>query len=139
MTLRFARLAPNAKALARKHSTDAGVDVYALDDAILWPFSYRNLHTGLTIDVQAGTMLEVRPKGRNNHLVGSGIIDAGYQGEIVVKLVNYTWKPMRIRRGDAIAQLVQLPVICEEVEETGVDQVHTEKSARGGSGGIHST
>jgi dUTPase len=57
----------------------------------------------------------------------------------VVKLVNYTWKPMRIRRGDAIAQLVQLPVICEEVEETGVDQVHTEKSARGGSGGIHST
>ena len=139
MTLRFARLTPNAKAPARKHPTDAGVDIYALDDAILWPFSYRNLHTGVTIDVPAGTMLEVRPKGRNNHLVGSGIIDAGYQGEIVVKLVNYTWKPMRIRMGDAIAQLVQLPVICDEVEETGVNQVHSEKSARGGTGGIHAT
>lgn len=139
MTFRFARLDPNAKAPARKHPTDAGVDVYSLEGAILWPLSYRNLHTGITIDVPAGSMLEVRPKGRNNHLVGSGVIDAGYQGEIVVKLVNYTLKPMRIRKGDAIAQLVQLPVICEAVEEAPVDQVHIEKSSRGGSGGIHST
>ena len=137
MTLKFARLDPNAKAPARKHPADAGVDVYALTDAFLWPFSYRNLHTGVTFEIPSGSMLEVRPKGRNNHLIGSGVIDAGYQGEIVVKVVNYSWKPMRIHKGDAIAQLVQLPVICETVEESDPASIHAQKSARGGTGGIH--
>jgi dUTP pyrophosphatase len=139
MPIKFARLDPTAKAPARKHATDAGVDVYALADVTVKPFSYCNVHTGVTIEVPEGTMLEVRPKGRNNHLVGAGVIDAGYQGEIVVKLVNYTWRAMRLRKGDAIAQLVQLPVICEPVEEVTLDQIHSEQSARGGSGGIHST
>lgn len=137
--MRIARIAPNATLPRRKHPSDAGVDVYSIEDVILWPFSYRNIHTGVTVEVPEGTMLEVRPNGRNNHLVGSGVIDAGYQGEIVVKIVNYTFKPMRIRRGDAIAQLVHLPVLCEAVEEVPPEQVHAEKSARGGSGGIHHT
>jgi dUTP pyrophosphatase len=139
MPIKFACLDPNAKAPARKHATDAGVDVFALEDVTVLPFSYENVHTGITIEVQEGTMLEVRPKGRNNHLVGAGVIDAGYQGEIVIKVVNYTWRAMRLHQGDAIAQLVQLPVICEPVEEVPIDQIHVEKSARGGSGGIHST
>ena len=137
MPLKYARIDANAKSPTRKHPTDAGVDVYALTDNVLWPFSYRNIHTGVTFDIPAGTMLEVRPKGRNNHLIGAGVIDAGYQGEIVIKVVNYTWKPMRINKGDAIAQLVQVPVICDPVEEVDTALIHAEKSARGGSGGIH--
>lgn len=137
--MKIARLSIDAKLPVRKHPTDAGVDVYSLEETILWPFSYRNIHTGITVEVTAGTMLEVRPKGRNNHLVGSGVIDAGYQGEIVVKLVNYTFKPMRIHKGDAIAQLVHLPVICEPVEEVHPGEIHLERSSRGSSGGIHST
>lgn len=137
--MKIAKLVQDAKLPVRKHPTDAGVDVYSLEDAVLWPLSYRNIHTGITIEVPAGTMLEVRPKGRNNHLVGSGVIDAGYQGEIVVKIVNYTLKPMRIHKGDAIAQLVHLPVLCEPVEEVPSGQIHLDRSTRGGSGGIHST
>lgn len=139
MPLKFARIDANAKSPSRKHPTDAGVDVYALTDNFLWPFSYKNIHTGVTFEIPAGTMLEVRPKGRNNHLIGAGVIDAGYQGEIVVKVVNYTWKPMRIKQGDAIAQLVQVPVICDAVEEVDSTRVHAERSARAGTGGIHST
>jgi dUTP pyrophosphatase len=139
MTLKYARIDANAKSPSRKHPTDAGVDVYALTDNVLWPFSYKNIHTGVTFDIPAGTMLEVRPKGRNNHLIGAGVIDAGYQGEIVIKVVNYTWKPMRIKKGDAVAQLVQVPVICEAVEEVDAARIHVERSERAGSGGIHAT
>lgn len=139
MPLRFARLDPTAKAPTRKHPADAGVDVYTLEDVTVRPFSYCNVHTGITIEVPEGTMLEVKPKGRNNHLVGAGVIDAGYQGEIVIKVVNYSWRALRLHKGDAIAQLVQLPVICEPVVEASTDEIHQEKSARGGSGGIHST
>lgn len=139
MPLRVARLDPNAVLPTRKHPQDAGIDVYALDNVLIWPFSYANVHTGVTIEVAAGTMLLAKPKGRNNHLLGAGVIDAGYQGEIVIKVVNYSWKPLRIHKGDAVAQLVQLPVICESVQECPSEEVHQKKSERGSSGGIHST
>lgn len=139
MTLNFARLQPDALAPTRNHPEDAGVDVYALNDVTIWPWSYCNVHTGITLEIQAGTVVLVRPKGRNNHLVGSGVIDAGYQGEIVIKIVNYFWKPLHLKRGTAIAQLVQVPVICEPVVEMELAAIHAEKSARGSSGGIHHT
>jgi dUTP pyrophosphatase len=139
MTLKFARLDPNATIPSRKHATDAGVDVFSMEEVRIPPFSYRVVHTGVTFEVPEGTMLEIRPKGRNNHLVGSGIVDAGYQGEILVKVVNYSWKALRIQRGEAIAQLVQLPVICDAVEEVTKDVVHLEHSQRGDEGGIHET
>lgn len=139
MTLKFARLDPDAAAPSRKHPTDAGVDVYANEDVRIAPFSYRVVHTGVTFSIPEGTLLQVWPKGRNNHLLGAGVIDAGYQGEIMIKVVNYAWKPLRIRRGDAIAQLVHLPVITELVEESPLEEIHRERSARAADGGIHST
>ncbi len=139
MTLRFSRLNANAGVPERKHPTDAGVDVFASETVRICPFSYRVVHTGVTFAVPAGTMLEIRPKGRNNHLIGAGVVDAGYQGEILVKVVNYSWKPLRVRQGEAIAQLVQLPVICEVVEEVPLDEIHITRSERGEEGGIHST
>jgi len=139
MSLKFARLNPQAIVPTRHHPQDAGVDVYSLDDTFVWPFSYRNIHTGITAEIPAGSVLLVRPKGKNNHLVGSGVIDAGYQGEIVIKIVNYSWKFLRIPSGMAIAQLVHLPVLCEPVQELPLEEIHLQKSARGGSGGIHST
>jgi dUTP pyrophosphatase len=139
MTLNFARLRAEAFAPTRNHPEDAGVDVYALEDVTVWPWSYCNVHTGITLEIRAGTVILVRPKGRNNHLVGSGVIDAGYQGEIVIKIVNYSWKLLRLKSGTAIAQLIQLPVISEPVAELELAEIHAEKSARGASGGIHRT
>ena len=49
MPLNFARLQPDAFAPTRKHPQDAGADVYSLKDLILWPFSYCNVHTGITM------------------------------------------------------------------------------------------
>ena len=139
MSLRFSRLQPEAIPPTRKHPQDAGVDVYSNENVILWPFSYRNIHTGITLEIPDGFMLLAKPKGRNNHLLGAGVIDAGYQGEIVIKVVNYSWKLMRIHKGDAIAQLIQIPVICELPEEVAVNEIHAKASQRGASGGIHST
>jgi dUTP pyrophosphatase len=138
MTLRFAKLDPQAVSPSRKHPSDAGVDVCALESCRISPFSFKVVRTGLTFEVPVGSMLEIRPKGRNNHLIGSGIVDAGYQGEILVKVINYSWKPLKIGQGEAIAQLVQVPVICDPVEETPLAEIHAQKSNRGGTGGIHS-
>ena len=137
MTLKFSRLDPQATAPSRKHNSDAGVDVYASEDVRIPPFSSRAVHTGVTFDIPEGTMLQVWPKSRHSHLVGAGVVDAGYQGEILVRVVNPSWKTLRFRRGDAVAQLVQVPVISEALEELPVEQLHQTRSERGGEGGIH--
>ncbi len=137
MTLKFARLDPDATLPKRSHPSDAGVDVFASADCWIPPFSCRVVPTGLTFSVPDGTFLEVRPRGRNNHLIGAGVVDAGYQGEILVKVVNYAWKPLRIRRGDAIAQLVHLPVFCDDLEELPPEALHPQATTRGATGGIH--
>ena len=137
MTLKFSRLNPAAQAPTRKHPTDAGVDVYASEDAWIPPFSTRVIHTGVTFDVPPGTLLQVWPKSRHNYLAGAGVVDAGYQGEILIKVVNYSWRALVLEKGEAIAQLVQLPVMCEPVEEVPPGEIHQQRSQRGGSGGIH--
>jgi len=137
MTLKFSRLNVNAVAPTRKHPTDAGVDIYASEDVRIPPFACRVVPTGVTCEVPEGTLLQAWPKSRHDHLLGAGVIDAGYQGEIKIKVVNYSWKPLRVRRGEAVAQLVQLPVLCEPLEELPPEEIHRVRSARDGSGGIH--
>ena len=136
MPLRFARLDPDASLPARKHPTDAGVDVYANQTVTVAPFSAERVHTGLTYEVRPNFMLLAMPKSGSDFLLGAGVIDPGYQGEILIKVVNYTPDPLVIRRGDALAQLVQVAIFTDVLEETGVAEIHTAPSTRGADGGI---
>ncbi|KKK49219.1 hypothetical protein LCGC14_3137270, partial [marine sediment metagenome] len=75
--------------------------------------------------------------GGSNHLIGGGVIDSNYQGEILVKVINYKLQMKVIRRGDAIAQLLIFPIYNPVIlEEVSLDSIHKYKSARGSSGGI---
>ena len=49
----------------------------------------------MTVEIPAGYVGLVKPKGRNDHLLGAGVVDAGYQGEILVKVVNPFTPPAR--------------------------------------------
>jgi dUTP pyrophosphatase len=130
-------LCPDACLPTRKHPEDAGLDVYAYGNTTVWPFSSKVLRTGITIEIPRGYVLQAWPKGKSEHLVGAGIIDAGYQGEILVKIFNPTWKPVRLGHGDALAQLVLIPVETPAPVEVGSNDIHKEQSARGATGGIH--
>jgi dUTP pyrophosphatase len=54
-----------------------------------------------------------------------GTIDSDYRGEIAVVMINHGQKPVAIRRGDRVAQLVIAPVtrpafdLVAELPETG--------------------
>ena len=64
---------------------------------------------------------------------GSGIIDSGYRGEILVLLKNMSDNPIIISAGSPIAQLIPVlidPSYMEEVSDI------SEVSDRGESGGI---
>ena len=100
----------------------------------------RLVPTGLALAIPAGYEGQVRPRsGRAARdgltiLNAPGTIDADYRGEIQVLLVNLGRAPVRIARGERVAQLVVAPVArvaWAEVEELP-------PSARG-AGGFGST
>jgi len=134
--IRFAKLHSDAVTPTRKNPTDAGLDLYAYGDYIIKPHTNKVLHTGITLETPEGFMYLIKPKGRNNHMVGAGVVDAGYEpGEFLVKVVNYTDEDLVIRHGDGIAQAVLVPVITEGLSEVELDDLSHE-SSRSNAGGI---
>ena len=132
--IKVKKLDKEAKIPTRKFLTDAGMDVYSLEDIIIPPHSLQVVRTGVTVDFPNSTVALIWPKSRANFLVGAGVIDNPYQGEILVKITNILDKELKIEKHQGIAQIVIVPVLCPPIEE--VDKIHQEKSERGETGGI---
>jgi dUTP pyrophosphatase len=81
--------------------------------------------TGLILELPKGFEGQVRPRSglalREGLTVlnAPGTIDADYRGEVQVLLVNFGGKPVTLRRGDRIAQLIVAPVTQVSLVETG--------------------
>jgi len=99
----------------------AGFDLRAAvpDELSLQPGERTLVPTGVSIALPPGYEAQVRPRSGLalryglTTLNSPGTIDADYRGEIGVVLVNHGQQPVRVGRGDRIAQLVvqRLPAI----------------------------
>ena len=132
-TVKVMKLYEDAKLPTRKHPTDAGMDFYAYDNTYIEPHDVKILRTGVTVEVPEGYMLLLKPKSRNDYLVGSGVIDTGYEpGEILVKIINPFPVPIAIKKGDAIAQGILVKIATPPIEEVHDIKPKTERSGKGG-------
>jgi dUTP pyrophosphatase len=108
-------------------SGDAGLDLLAAEDVTLRPGERAAVPTGIAVAVPAGYAGFVHARsGRALHEGlalpnAPGLIDSGYRGEVKVLVVNLDIeRPISIKRGEKIAQLVIQPVenaVPEPVEE----------------------
>jgi len=135
-TIKIARLNTAAILPTRKNPQDAGLDIYACQETLIPAHTHGITPTGITMEIPQGYVAILKPKGRNNHLLGAGVVDAGYQGEILVKIFNPTNEPLLIRSGDAIGQILIIPILTPAVEEVSLESIHILRSTRGDSGGI---
>ena len=134
--LKAARLFDNAILPTRKHPDDAGIDFYAVEPVVIPPHDFGIVKTGITVEIPKGFVGLMMPKSRNNHLLGAGVIDAGYQGEIQIKIANIKDVPLEIEYGMAVGQMLILPVFTPAVEELPYEEIHQTVSERGATGGI---
>ena len=139
MTLRVSRLDERAVLPTRAYPHDAGLDLYALEDAHLGPGERASIPTGIAVEIQAGQAGLVLPRSglADRHgiaLVNApGLIDSGYRGEIRVLLLNTDRdQPFWISAGDRIAQLVLVRVETTEVLE--VSELAASPRGAGGFG-----
>jgi dUTP diphosphatase len=107
------RLDPGLPLPRRAHPGDAGVDLYAVADLELGPGERAVVGTGIAIALPDGYAAFVLPRSglAADHGVtivnAPGTVDAGYRGEIKVTMLNTDRsRPVRLARGDRIAQLV---------------------------------
>ena len=121
----------------------SGIDLFAsLDrDMTLPPGEYKCIPTGIIISLPAGYEARVRPRSglALKHgvtvLNTPGTVDSDYRGEIMVILINHGEKPLILKNGMRIAQMVIAKVEKVSVFEVAArEEIDRTERNRGGFG-----
>ena len=109
-----------------KTSGASGMDLMAFikSSITIKPKTSSLIPTGLSIAFSENYEVQIRPRSglaaKNNISVLNtpGTIDSDYRGEIKVIIYNHGNNDFLINNGDRIAQMILMPVVKMELEET---------------------
>lgn len=125
---------PNGVIPCKAHPTDAGYDLYASEDILLWGNRPKKVSTDIFMAIPINTVGDIRPRSSLNAKgvhVAYGTVDSEYRGELKVVMSATFYK---VHKGDKIAQLVILPLA-----KTTPEVVTELPSSDRGEGGFGST
>jgi dUTP pyrophosphatase len=137
MTAKFHKIHDDAVVPVYATRQSAGADLCAYGSHSIYPHQWDIIPTGLRAEIAPGYEIQIRPRSglamlhSVTVLNAPGTIDADYDGEICVILINHGSEPFYIKHGDRIAQAVLARV--ERIE--GCDVSDNER----GTGGFRST
>lgn len=121
MTIPIVLSHPAAKPPKRANSTDAGADLHAVENYILYPGDRITVETGVSLAIPEGYYGQIAPRSglaaRNGIMTMAGVIDSSFRGTVKVLLFNTGHRtdiPLKISTGDRIAQLIILPISLAE-------------------------
>ncbi len=100
---------PDAKLPFKSRDTDAGYDIYSVQEAYLEPNCATAIKTGIHISAPPGYFYTIEGRSslwRKGIFPNRGIIDSTFTGEIEVSLVNANKISYHIKVGDRIAQII---------------------------------
>ncbi|MEK6885538.1 MAG: dUTP diphosphatase [Nanoarchaeota archaeon] len=136
--IKVKRVHPGAILPHYAHDGDAGMDLYAVEDVILWPNEPVAVRTGLSIELPKGYVALIWDKSglalKEGIKTMAGVGDSNFRGEYKVVLLNTTNQYYYVDKGDKIAQILIQPVMQAEIEEVNILSETTR-----GAGGFGST
>ena len=120
------RLSSDVKLPSYKTSGASGMDLMAFikSPITIKPKTSFLIPTGLSLAFSEDYEVQIRPRSglaaKNNMSVLNtpGTIDSDYRGEIKVILYNHGNNDFVVNNGDRIAQMILVPVVKMELEET---------------------
>jgi len=125
---------------------DAGFDLRAkvTDDGVILPGESKKFHTGCFFAIPDGYQLEVRPRSslgfKNITLSNSpGTIDAGYRGEVMVKLINHSNEPYQVEHKERICQCIYQQAPQAQFKSVSKEEFEALPTTTRGTGGFGST
>ena len=120
------KLSPEVQLPSYKSSGASGMDLMACikSPVTIRPKTSCLIPTGLSIAFSENYEVQIRPRSglaaKNNISVLNtpGTIDSDYRGELKVIIYNHGKYDFLINNGDRIAQMILMPVVKMELEET---------------------
>ncbi|MGD9901463.1 MAG: dUTP diphosphatase [Spirochaetales bacterium] len=122
------------------HKSDAGMDLYAVENAVIKAGDFKVVATGLKMAMPFGYEAQIRARSGLAAKKGIGVlngpatIDADYRGELGVILINHSKDDFVIEPGDRIAQM-----IISKLDKFEIMEVVSLDKTRRGEGGFGST
>ena len=137
--LKVKRLAADVVLPTRATVGSAGLDIYALSDAICPAVGKVLLPTGLAIAVPTGCYGRIADRSslasKHSIHIGGGVIDEDYRGEVKILLFNLSDKDFEIKKGDRIAQLIiEMTKTPNVIEVESLDETIRNGGGFGSSG-----
>jgi dUTP pyrophosphatase len=138
MEIKIKKLHPDAKLPTFAHATDAGMDIYTVEEITIPAGAHRLIKTGIAIALPDGYVALVWDKSgvaNKRHLktVG-GVFDAEYRGEYFIGMYNFGQEPQSFSVGDKITQL-----LIQRVEHPRLVEVTELEDTSRGAGAFGST
>lgn len=116
------RLDKGAIAPTRAHERDAGIDLYvpATNKPVeIEPNGSLVVDTGVHVSIDTAYVGMVFPRSgmnvKHGVVCGTGVIDTGFEGSILVRLYNHGFDDFTVNPGDRIAQLVIMPIALPDL------------------------
>ena len=107
--INFKKLYGGVYTPTKSNTTDAGYDLYSVNDVAIPKGYHALINTVIAIEIPKGYVgliwdrSSLGVKGIHRH---AGVIDCGYTGEVKVCLHNTSAVTYDIKKGDRIAQLI---------------------------------
>jgi dUTP pyrophosphatase len=124
----------------RAHSTDAGMDFRTSKGFTLKAGDSYIFESGVHVSIPVGYMGKIETKSGLNVNYGiqaTGVVDAGFSGQIIFKLYNLSDTAYTFKKGDKVAQMVLTPILTPDLELVNQEELSTDcaqASTRGASG-----
>ena len=134
----FKRLNQKAKLPSYKTSGSSGMDLMACIDKPITIKSNESMliPRGIAIAIPEDTEVQIRPrsglaaKSNISVLNTPGTIDSDYRGELKIILFNHGKNEFTVNDEDRVAQMVLMPILKVEIEETN-ELPETVRGSRG--------
>ena len=136
MVIKFKLLSADAAIPVYSHEGDAGFDIKTTEDKELAPGEHYGFSTGLASEIPTRLFVKLFDRSglafKSGIHVLAGVIDSGYRGEWKVILLNSGSSPVKISKGDRIAQGVLFKI--DQAEFEIVEELSESERAEGGFG-----
>ena len=129
-------LGKDAKIPFKKHSGDAGWDLFVSRDCIIPAGQTVDVHTDIKMDMPPYLFARIVGRSstlrKHNLMVNEGIIDNGYTGELFVCIHNLGTEDFKVKKGMRLAQVIFHTI--EDVRWSQVDHIQPAVGKRGNDG-----
>tara|TARA_B100001123_G_C15264595_1_gene1007948 strand:- start:90 stop:524 length:435 start_codon:yes stop_codon:yes gene_type:complete len=124
INIKIKRLNENAILPEKQHDSDAGYDLYSIEEIILKPNQIYKVKTGIAIQIPNNYGGLVLPRSGLSSKYGislintPGLIDPGYRGELLIPLINHSSNEYTINKNERVAQLILIDIPEVKIEVT---------------------